>query len=198
MVTSAENFDDSPESIQYQFKIILLGDGGVGKTCLANRFCYSEFVDTKLTIGLSFNSYSIFAEENGEKLRIGLSIWDFGGQDRFRPLLPQFISGANAALWVYDMNSFHSLSSLEKNWLPLLNENTTDIPTIMVGARADIVPQEKRFDPEIIQEFVGKLGASNSFETSSKKGLNTTIIFKQLVEKLLEAPPYKERNIKLL
>ncbi|TFH28160.1 MAG: GTP-binding protein [Promethearchaeota archaeon] len=198
MATSAEKFEDSPESIRYQFKIILLGDGGVGKTCLANRFCYSEFVDTKLTIGLSFNSYSILAEENGYKLRIGLSIWDFGGQERFRPLIPQFISGANAALWVYDMNAFHSLLNLEKNWLPLLNQNSPNIPTILVGEKADIVPEEERFDLETVQEFVEKLGASRAYESSSKKGLNTTEIFKQLIKELLKEPPYNTRNITLL
>ncbi|MHA1673815.1 MAG: Rab family GTPase [Promethearchaeota archaeon] len=198
MVTNTEDFADSPESIRFQVKIVLLGDGGVGKTCIANRFCYSEFVDTKLTIGLSFNSYSIFAEENEERFRIGLSIWDFGGQERFRPLLPQFINGADAALWIYDMNAFHSLLSLEKNWLPLLQENAPDIPTLLVGTKSDIVAEDKRFDPETIQEFVKKLGVAKNIETSSKTGLNTTLIFKQLVGELLKYPPYKDRNIILL
>jgi len=69
------NIEDSEEDIRYQFKIVLLGDGGCGKTALTNRFCFNEFdSDTKLTIGLSFNSFSIPAIEDGTKIRIGLSI----------------------------------------------------------------------------------------------------------------------------
>lgn len=195
MATMTEVIDDSAESIRYQFKIILLGDGGVGKTCLTNRFCYSEFVDTKLTIGLSFNSYSIIAEEAGEQFRIGLSIWDFGGQERFRPLLPQFISGANAALWVYDMNAFHSLVNLEKNWLPLLRANSDHIPTLLVGTKADVVSKDGRFDAETVLEIQKKLDAKQSYETSSKTGLNTTLIFKDLIREILKRPPYVKRNI---
>lgn len=186
------------ENIRYQFKIILLGEGGVGKTCITNRFCYSEFLDTKLTIGLSFNSYSILAEENGEKIRIGLSIWDFGGQERFRPLLPQFISGANGVIWVYDMTAFHSLIRLEEKWLPLLRANSDNIPSILVGAKYDIINENKKIDPTIVEDIRKKLGASSAFETSSKTGYNTSLIFKELVKLLLSKPPYIKRNIKLL
>ncbi len=186
------------ENIRYQFKIILLGEGGVGKTCITNRFCYSEFLDTKLTIGLSFNSYSILAEENGEKIRIGLSIWDFGGQERFRPLLPQFISGANGVIWVYDMNAFHSLIRLEEKWLPLLRANSDNIPSILVGAKYDIIKENQKIDPNIVENIRKKLGANSAYETSSKTGYNTSLIFKEIVKLLLSKPPYIKRNIKIL
>ncbi|MCF2141924.1 MAG: GTP-binding protein [Candidatus Lokiarchaeota archaeon] len=198
MVKYKAMMENLNENIRYQFKIILLGEGGVGKTCITNRFCYSEFLDTKLTIGLSFNSYSILAEENGEKIRIGLSIWDFGGQERFRPLLPQFISGANGVIWVYDMTAFHSLIRLEEKWLPLLRANSDNIPSILVGAKYDIINENKKIDPTIVEDIRKKLGASSAFETSSKTGYNTSLIFKELVKLLLSKPPYIKRNIKLL
>jgi len=121
---SAYSIDDSEENIKYQFKIVLLGDGGTGKTALTNRFCFNEFdLDTKLTIGLSFNSFSIPAKEEGLNIRIGLSIWDFGGQERFLPLLPQFITGANGALIVHDLTRFVTLQNLKRDWNPLLVSN---------------------------------------------------------------------------
>ncbi|WP_457558006.1 Rab family GTPase [Candidatus Harpocratesius sp.] len=198
MVIYKAMMENLNENIRYQFKIILLGEGGVGKTCITNRFCYSEFLDTKLTIGLSFNSYSILAEENGEKIRIGLSIWDFGGQERFRPLLPQFISGANGVIWVYDMNAFHSLIRLEEKWLPLLRANSDNIPSILVGAKYDIIKENQKIDPNIVENIRKKLGANSAYETSSKTGYNTSLIFKEIVKLLLSKPPYIKRNIKIL
>lgn len=189
---------DDEELIRYQFKIVLLGDGGAGKTCLTNRFCYNLFENTKLTIGLSFNSYSMPAEENGQKFQIGLSIWDFGGQERFRPLLPQFISGANGALYVHDLLALHSLINLEKEWYPLLHDNAGDVPTMLVGTKADLLNDFNALDKEIIEEHKQILGVKKSYITSSKTGLNIRKIFKDLVEEILKSPPYSIRNIKLL
>lgn len=184
--------------IRYQFKIVLLGDGGAGKTCLTNRFCYNLFENTKLTIGLSFNSYSMLAEEKGEKFQIGLSIWDFGGQERFRPLLPQFISGANGALYVHDLLALHSLINLEKEWYPLLHDNAGDVPTMLVGTKVDLLNDVNSIDKDLIEEHRKSLGAKKSYITSSKTGLNIRKIFKDLVEEILKYPPYSLRNIKLL
>ena len=187
---------DDPDSIRYQFKIVLLGDGGTGKTCLVNRYCFNEFLDTKLTIGLSFNSYSIPAEENGKSFRIGLSIWDFGGQERFRPLLPQFISGCNGALYVFDLKAFHSLENLKKDWHPLLNANAKDVPSLLVGTKADIVDETYPvISSDTIQEYQKELGALGHLETSSKTGLNINEIFKEVVREILKVSPYAKRDI---
>ncbi|RLI61839.1 MAG: hypothetical protein DRO88_12560 [Promethearchaeia archaeon] len=186
------------DNIRYQFKIILVGDGGVGKTCLTNRFCYSEFLDTKLTIGLSFNNYSLPAKEKGEKIGVGLSIWDFGGQERFRPLLSQFILGANGVIYVYDMTAFHSLVHLVETWLPLVQANTELIPSILVGAKYDIVNPDLKFDDGVVDEVRCKIGAVKAFETSAKTGYNTEIIFKAIVQLILDEPPYNKRGIQLL
>ncbi len=186
------------DAIRYQFKIVLLGDGGAGKTCLTNRFCYNLFENTKLTIGLSFNSYSMEAQEDGVKFRIGLSIWDFGGQERFRPLLPQFISGANAALYVHDLLALHSLINLKKDWHPLLLKNAGDVPTFLVGTKADLLEDKNSIDKDLIDENKQILGASHAYFTSSKTGLNISKIFKDLVGEILKNPPYSKRKIELI
>ena len=186
------------EPIRYQFKIVLLGDGGAGKTCLTNRFCYNLFENTKLTIGLSFNSYSMPAEEAGKRFKIGLSIWDFGGQPRFRPLLPQFINGANAALYVHDLLVFRSLLDLEADWYPLLHENAGNVPTFLVGTKEDLLDDHDSLDMSVIDEYQKKLDAKKSFITSSKTGLNIEKIFKDLVREILKQPPYSLRDIQLL
>lgn len=187
---------DDPDSIRYQFKIVLLGDGGTGKTCLVNRYCFNEFLDTKLTIGLSFNSYSIPAEENGKGFRIGLSIWDFGGQERFRPLLPQFISGCNGAIYVFDQLAFHSLENLHKEWKPLLQSNAGDIPSILVGTKADLMDgAHSMITEESLVEYQQNLGTKSFVSTSAKTGKNINEIFKDLVREILKKSPFAKRDI---
>ncbi|UYP47492.1 hypothetical protein NEF87_003777 [Candidatus Lokiarchaeum ossiferum] len=187
---------DDPESIRYQFKIVLLGDGGTGKTCLVNRYCFNEFLDTKLTIGLSFNSYSIPAEENGKSFRIGLSIWDFGGQERFRPLLPQFISGCNGAIYVFDQLAFHSLENLHKEWKSLLHSNAGEVPSILVGTKADLIDESHSLiEKDTLMEYQQNLGVSSFVSTSAKTGKNINEIFKHLVREILKKSPFAKRNI---
>jgi len=196
---SSYNIEDSEEDIRYQFKIVLLGDGGSGKTALTNRFCFNEFdADTKLTIGLSFNSFSIPAEEDGTKIRIGLSIWDFGGQERFTPLLPQFITGANAALIVHDLTRIVTLENLKRDWNPLLISNAGDVPKIMVGTKLDLIDPEYQLDPKTREEYQKILGVKGSYDTSSKTGFNVDLIFKELVKNILKIPPYDKKNVKII
>ena len=200
--SSKENLveDDSliKNPIRYQFKIILLGDGGSGKTCLTNRFCYNQFRDTKLTIGLSFNSYSIQAQENDRKFRIGLSIWDFGGQRRFKPLLPQFITGATAALLVHDLTSFRTLVNLENEWAPLLKANAGNIPLVLLGTKSDLITNELEVNQESINSIQNKIGAVASYETSSVTGVGVDDAFKRVVREILNKPPYDKRDIEIL
>jgi len=188
----------SKNPIRYQFKIILLGDGGSGKTCLVNRFCYNLFKDTKLTIGLSFNSYSLQAQENEKKFRIGLSIWDFGGQRRFKPLLPQFITGANAALFIHDLTSFRTLVNLEKDWLPILKANAGNIPIALLGTKSDLIMNDFEVNRESIELMRQKMGVSASFETSSVTGEHVDAAFKGIVQEILSRKPYDKRNIEIL
>ncbi len=196
---SSYNIEDSEEDIRYQFKIVLLGDGGSGKTALTNRFCFNEFdSDTKLTIGLSFNSFSIPAIEDGTKIRIGLSIWDFGGQERFTPLLPQFITGANAALIVHDLTRFVTLENLKRHWNSLLVSNAGDVPKIMVGTKFDLIDPEYSLDPKVREDFRKELGIKAYYDTSSKTGFNVELIFKELVKQILEIPPYDKKNVEVI
>ena len=120
-----------------QFKVVLLGDSGVGKTALIRRYCFNEFaIDTQSTIGLQFHSITLRAEHKGVQFEIGLSIWDFGGQERFRSLLPQFILGANASLLVFDLMNGQALKNL-KEWYQLLKINAGNVPFDLIGTKAE-------------------------------------------------------------
>ena len=166
------NFESKDsDQIRLQYKIVLLGDGGVGKTALIRRYCFNDFsVDTQMTIGLSFHSITLQAKQNDELFRIGLSIWDFGGQEQFRPLLPQFINGANAALLVFDLSSYHTLENLTE-WYKLLLANAGKIAIDLVGTKSDLTEENPDIgvDSETIDQYVKKFEALHYLETSAKK-----------------------------
>src|SRR6056297_2976922 len=176
-----------PEEIKYQFKIILVGDGGVGKTCLANRFCFNSFkVNTRLTIGLAFNTYSVIAKENGNMVRIGVAIWDFGGQKRFRSLIPQFIAGSHAAILVYDCTSFSSLINLDREWNDILKHNSGELPRILVGAKCDLTNTSTIYEKNAEKEYINKLKAKQHILTSAKTGTNVDKVFVEVLREVVK------------
>jgi small GTP-binding protein len=88
----------------YMFKVIVVGEGGVGKTTLINRFATNKFSeDTKITIGASF--YAFENDVNGSDAPVKLQVWDFGGEKRFRFILPSYCQGAHGVIFAFDLIS---------------------------------------------------------------------------------------------
>lgn len=89
---------------QYVYKLVVAGEGGVGKTTLIIRYCEGIFKhDTRTTVGVGFASKEV--QLHGESIK--LQIWDFGGEERFRFILPAYCKGANAAILAFDSTRFH-------------------------------------------------------------------------------------------
>ena len=104
----------------YTYKIVIVGAGGVGKTCLFNRVCFNSFnLNTIMTIGINFHSthlklkFEDQEEDEEEDYYVVDSIFDFGGQERFKAMIPQFLEGASGALLVFDSLSYPSFEQLE-------------------------------------------------------------------------------------
>ncbi|MHA1612775.1 MAG: Rab family GTPase, partial [Promethearchaeota archaeon] len=107
-------------SIDFTYKLLMLGDASVGKTSLTHRYITGVFIDSpRLTIGVDFFSKKVRLA-NGKKAK--LQIWDFGGEERFRFLLPTYSKGSNAALFLYDMTSQKSIESISV-WLDIVRKN---------------------------------------------------------------------------
>ncbi|MFW9989832.1 MAG: Rab family GTPase, partial [Candidatus Odinarchaeota archaeon] len=103
-------------SYDYTFKILLLGDASVGKTSFTKRYCYNIFNPSeRLTIGVDFHVKTI--ELNNE--RIKLQLWDVGGEERFRFLLPTYCLGANAAFLLYDITRPSTLDNISE-WITIV------------------------------------------------------------------------------
>lgn len=193
-------------SIAYCFKIVIVGGGGAGKTCLFNRYCFNSFnMNTELTIGINFHSTYLdikIESQNSSNYKekcIVNSIFDFGGQERFKPLIPRFIKGADGALLVFDSVSYSSFQQLEY-WYELLKKKLKKpIPMLLVGTKSDLLdktPQMEIVREDIIQEFVEQKGLDGFCQTSALENHNVLEVFKKINELMLEYN--KVSNVKVL
>jgi len=117
------------------FKIIIFGDADCGKVELTQRFLTNLFVpDQTMTIGVDFEVKSLTVD--GYKVK--LQIWDFGGEERFRFLLPTYIRGARGGIFLYDITNYSSLAHID-DWLSAIRKEirAEDIfPILVVGNKA--------------------------------------------------------------
>ncbi len=173
-------------------KIIILGEGGVGKTTLLHRFVSNIFVDsTKMTIGTDFFIKKIdISNDNGEKYQLTLLLWDFAGQERFRFILNEYIKGAEGIILAFDLSRIATLYRI-KNWIGLLKEsNVWDDPNtkyFLLGTKKDL---EQKNDPtsiskETIEEFKEKFKADSYFETSSVDGSGIEDLFNYVAKSMI-------------
>ncbi len=184
------------KDIRFGFKTVICGASSVGKTCLFNRYCFNSFnFDTSPTIGINFHSVylkiNLAKEPNIFKENYVVnSIFDFGGQERFAPLIPKFIDGANGALLVFDSVNFTSFNQLDF-WYSKIIESAaeTRIPIILVGSKSDLI--DKTSDSEIVSDelifkFLKSKKLNGFFQTSALENFNVLEVFKKLNNLMLK------------
>ncbi|MCJ7650045.1 MAG: GTP-binding protein [Candidatus Lokiarchaeota archaeon] len=188
------NNNDKP---MYIFKICLIGNGGVGKTCIARRLCLDTFdANTKLTIGIDFYTHDVPIIINGEKSFVRLSIWDFGGQEQFKKMFSYYIHGANGVFLVFSLFNLNN-SLLGLNWWndhlsKLLHK---DVPKILVGCKSDLMQDPERVDELVIENFRMKHNSIPFYKTSSKDSINIHSAFLNMVESILKKNEFDYEKI---
>ena len=163
------------------YKVLLLGDSSVGKTCFLLRYCDKTFQEAHLsTIGLDYRLKSMTL--NNEK-NIKLQIWDTAGQDRFRALTKNYYKGANGIILIYDISTTQTFENV-KVWINQIKEEANaNVIIYLVGNKIDL-PKDKR---TVTEEEGQKLADEYKFlfkEASAKEGTNVNEIFQELVEKI--------------
>lgn len=168
------------------YKVLVIGDVGVGKTSMVNRIVYNTFSEKyKATIGCEFGLKII--EINGESIRIQL--WDLAGQDRLGGISRLYCRDANGAIVVNDVTREGNLKQACA-WKNSVDENVcmadgTPIPMVLCANKSDMLPPESSTTDEDIQRFALENKFVAGFLTSSKTGLNTNEALLQLVEKIM-------------
>ena len=176
------------EKPAYIFKICLIGNGGVGKTCIARRLCFDTFdANTKLTIGIDFYTYDMPIIINGDESFLRFSIWDFGGQEQFKKMFSYYIHGANGVFYVFSLynlnNTLLGLDWWNEHLQKLIPE---DIPKILVGCKLDLIKDKKRVDDLVIESFRKKHRDIPYYATSSKENVNIRKIFEKMAKAILD------------
>jgi len=164
----------------YLFKLVLIGDSGVGKSCLLLRFADDNFTDSYIsTIGVDFRFRTITIDKKTVKLQI----WDTAGQERFRTITSAYYRGADGIIMVYDVTSVESFEHVEE-WLNEVERHANESTSkLLVGNKADLI-EEKQVSEETAQRFADKLGIS-FIETSAKTSTNVDTAFHTMAQELI-------------
>ncbi|MHA2036612.1 MAG: Rab family GTPase [Promethearchaeota archaeon] len=169
-----------PFSYDHTFKIMLLGEPEVGKKALAERYCFNVFNPSeRLTVGVDFYSKTI--ELQGK--RIKLQIWEVGGEERFKFLLPTYCLGANAAMIMFDITNSKSLNQISE-LTEIIRENASDIPIMLIGCKSDL-KEFRELNKEEGDKIAEKYNLTGYNEISTKTGKNVERAFEILTEFLI-------------
>ena len=173
------------DSQKFRFKVIVIGDGSVGKSSLIEKFTQGTFQKEYIkTIGAQFSKFD--AEISGDTIR--LLFWDIAGQDDFLFLRPSFYRDSRAAIIVYSLEennlgkrSFEHIT----DWHEEIKKYCGDIPTVVFANKVDLI-EENNLDKTNIQEDVKKRAFLGYYLTSAKTGQGVHEAFNAIIEKLYE------------
>lgn len=172
----------------YSQKIILIGDGGAGKTSLVNQFVHRKFSGIyKTTIGVDITPYQVNAEDTGENIRFIL--WDMSGQTHFARFRSRFYSGTSGAIIVYDLTNTTSYRNVQ-TWVKECYDNCNrKIPIVIVGNKADLNELKIRHTKPPMSE-----SGFPSLITSAKTNLNVKTAFFTLFEAITKKTVTKKTD----
>lgn len=164
------------------FKVVIVGDGGVGKSTMVQRLTTGQFIPQKITIGTDLAVQNIQLDN---ETTVSLQIWDFAGERRFRLFLPNYSRGATGCLLCYDITRRTSFESLDE-WFKIVNENAIDPVFVLVGEKLDLADIRRSVKYEHAEEFKKNYNLDYFFETSSKSGENNKMIFETLTRSIIK------------
>ena len=169
--------NDIEEDNEIIFKIITLGDSGVGKTSIINKYITDNYLDNIVsTLGVNF-SYKNLIFNKTQKIK--LKLIDTCGQEKFRALSKSYFKNTDGVLYVFGLDDKESFDNI-KIWMEYFNKECKieDIPKILVGNKCDL-DTDKELDKNIINEFSEKNNIKY-FSTSAKKGININELFEAM------------------
>ncbi|XP_034030105.1 ras-related protein Rab-25b isoform X1 [Thalassophryne amazonica] len=179
----------SDEAYNFVFKVVLIGESGVGKSNLLSRFTKNEFNhDSRTTIGVEFSTRTV--QIGG--VTIKAQIWDTAGLERYRAITSAYYRGAVGALLVYDITKHLTYESVAR-WLKELYEHATpNIVVMLVGNKADLAT-ERSVPTEEAKDFADKNGLL-FVETSALESTNVEVAFNSVLAEIHKKGSNKELN----
>ena len=162
------------------YKLLLIGDSGVGKSSLLHRFADDIYTDSYIsTIGVDFKIKTMVVEDKVVKLQI----WDTAGQERFRTITSSYYRGAHGIIVVYDITDLDSFSNV-KVWLGEIDRYASEnVDKLLVGNKCDL-EGSRQVSKEMAQEFAATLKI-NCIETSAKDASHVDDAFRSMAATIM-------------
>ena len=182
---------NSTKEVEFVFKILLLGDSEVGKSCFLMRYSDNVFVENYITtIGLDYKLKNVKLD-SGKTIKVQL--WDTAGQDKYRTIAKNYFKGSHGILLLYDITKQSSFNNI-REWIQDIREEVSPKAIIfLIGNKIDLADQRKiskEMGIELAEEY--KLPF---FEASAKSGENVDEVFKALYKKISEVYGDLEREM---
>ena len=167
-------------SFDLSFKIIIVGDSGVGKSCLSIKATRNYFEDFySPTVGFEFLTFNVKVDEKIVKLQI----WDTCGQEVYRSLISSFYRSASLAIIVYSIENANSFNNIEK-WLnDIKTQSNPDVKIFLIGNKADL-EDKRKITKATGEKFCQDHQISFFAETSAKTGFNVENVFVEVAKEL--------------
>ena len=180
---------EDSESYEQLYKIIIIGDSGVGKSNILGRYLNNEFKqETKSTVGVEFGSKKL--KVSG--INVKLQIWDTAGQERYRAITSAYYKGSKGCFIVYDITSTQSFDDVEKWYEEIIKITEKGISLILVGNKSDL-ESERKVTVEMGQNKAKNLNCP-FFETSALNNTHIDTVFQTISEDIYN----KSKNEKSL
>lgn len=160
-------------------RAVLIGDSGVGKTCICNRLetgLYSE--NPEPTVGAMFAKIQVSSEDG---VRYTVDLWDTAGQDQFKTIVPMFFKGADFILAVYAVDNRASFDNL-REWINTARAEAQETSKLfIIGNKCDL-NRTRRISPEELGDFAKSMGGTFWTETSAKTGAGLDLLLQDLAD----------------
>ena len=162
------------------YKVLLLGDTTVGKTCFLMKYTDKTFQDIHMaTIGLDYRLKTMKLKSGKD---IKLQIWDTAGQDRFRAITKNYYKGSHGIILIYDVTNLQTFENV-KNWVSQIREEAANNVVIYIAANKIDMEAERKVSKQEGESLAQELGFP-FMETSAKSGININETFEDLVERI--------------
>ncbi|KAH8824505.1 small GTPase-binding protein [Flagelloscypha sp. PMI_526] len=181
----------------YQRKLVIVGDGAVGKTCLLIRFTMDKFPGSEDYIPTVFDNYAMDVHADQQTVQLGL--WDTAGQESYDRLRPLSYAGSHVILIAFSISCPESLENVQARWVDEVHHYAPGVPFILVGCKEDLREDEETLErlawrrqrPITFNEGLDvalKMGAGQYFECSAKTGEGVAEIFEVAARAAIEPP----------
>ncbi len=175
----------SNNSEEIEFKLITLGDSGVGKTSIIKKYAFNIFDENSLTtVGINYVFKDVTIKSKKKNIKIKLKLIDTAGQEKYKAITTTYFKNADGVFFVYSLEDELTFTNM-KEWIKLFRENNgkSDIPKFLIGNKSDL---NKDYDSETIDEFIKNNFISKFYMTSALDKTNIDEAVQKIVEEMYE------------